>query len=75
MFDLPLIKILIPIIPIYYDNQTTTTVNSNALFIGKKRMIKLCQTYLNKCISDGFIEVVDVRSQENLADFFTKGLK
>ena len=73
--DLPLKDQLGPVITIYCDNQATSTVAANSLFNGKKRTIRLKHGYLNVLIKQGVISVMDVRSSENVADAFTKGLK
>ena len=58
-----------------YDNQATAAVASNDLFNGKKRTVRLKHRAVHDLIKRGIIAVIDVRSQENLADPFTKGLK
>ncbi|KAJ6833977.1 uncharacterized protein M6B38_337145 [Iris pallida] len=72
MYDLQVVGAQIPTILIYYDNQATATVASNDLFNGKKRTVRLKHRAVHDLIKRGAIAVIDVRSQENLADPFTK---
>ena len=75
MYDLPVVGAQIPAIPIYCDNQATAAVASNDLFNGKKRTVRLKHRAVYDLIKRGVIAVIDVRSQENLTDLFTKDLK
>lgn len=75
MYDLSVACVQIPAILVHCDNQTAATAISNNLFNSKKRTVRLRHRVLNNRIKGDIIAIVDVRSQEDLADLFTKGLK
>ena len=61
-------------ISILCDNQATLARAYSDIYNGKSRHISLRHDYVRKLIKDGVISLTFVKSNENLADPFTKPL-
>lgn len=74
LLDIPLKSLKMNSIPIFCDNQAAKTVATNSLYNGKRRNIRLKQAQLDSLHRRGYIDIVYVKSKENVADTLTKGL-
>jgi hypothetical protein len=73
--DLPVVEKLIPAISMNYNNQTVITkVNSSKDNMKSTRHVKRRLKSIRKLRNSGVIALDYVRTSNNLADQFTKGL-
>ena len=63
-----------PSISLYCDSETTLSRAYNKVYNGKSRHISLRHEYVYQLITDGVINIVYVKSSNNLADPLTKAL-
>ena len=56
------------------DSQATMSRAYSNIYNGKSRHISLRHEYVRQIINDGIITIVYIRSNDNLADPFTKAL-
>ena len=73
LLDFPLSKDRMLGIAISCD-KAAAPATKNDLYNGKKRTMSIHNTHVSSLLKRNVISVIDVRSQENLADPFTKGL-
>ena len=59
---------------IHCDNQAALSRAKNLVYNGKSRHIRRRQNTVRQLLSDGTISIDYVRTNDNLADPFTKGL-
>ena len=64
----------IPAILVYCDSEATLGKAYSKMYNGKSRHIGLRHEYIKKLIESGIISIVYVRSNNNLANPFTKAL-
>lgn len=74
MEDVPMWEKPVPAVRIHCDNQSAIARAQNKLYNGKSRHIRRRHKTIRHLISTGVISVDYIRSAENLADPFTKGL-
>ena len=74
LLDIKLWPQPMPAISLHCDSEATLCRAYNKIYNGKSRHISLRHAYVRQLISDGIIAVTYVRSRNNLADPFTKGL-
>lgn len=63
-----------PSISLYCDSEATLSRAYNKVYNGKSRHISLRHEYVKQLITDGVINIVYVKSSNNLADPLTKAL-
>ena len=63
-----------PAVSLHCDSQSTMSRALSKIYNGKSRHISLRHKYMRQLISEDIITIVYVRSINNLADSFTKGL-
>ena len=74
LYEIPMWpKSLVPI-SIHCDNQTTLARAYNHVYNGKSKHIGLRHSCVRELITNGVITIDYVKSSQNLADPFTKGL-
>ena len=74
LFDLPPFRERMPDIAISCNNQAVVTTTDNDLYNGWKRTMRIYHVYVFDLLKNDVIMVIDVRSQKNLVDPFTKDL-
>ena len=74
LLEVSLISKNVSSISIHCDNQVTLSRAYSDIYNGKSRHISLRHDYVRKLIKDGVISLTFVKSNENLADPFTKPL-
>ena len=72
LLEIPLISKNVSYISILYDNQATLAQAYSDIYNGKSRHLSLRHDYVRKLIKDGVISLTFMKSNENLADPFTK---
>ncbi|KAL0303193.1 UNVERIFIED_CONTAM: Retrovirus-related Pol polyprotein from transposon TNT 1-94 [Sesamum radiatum] len=75
LLDIKLWPQPIPAISLLCDSETAMSRALNKLYKGKNKHINLRHGYIRDLISEGVITITFVRSQKNLADLLTKGMK
>ncbi|KAK8639650.1 hypothetical protein V6N13_138022 [Hibiscus sabdariffa] len=65
----------VPTVCIYCDNQATIARAQNCMYNGKSRHMRRRHNTIKQLISNGVISVDYVKSNDNVADPLTKGLK
>ena len=63
-----------PAISLYCDSEATMSRAFSKVYNGKSRHIGLRHEYVKQLIQEGIITIIYVRTSNNLADPFTKGL-
>ncbi|KAI4370496.1 hypothetical protein MLD38_018846 [Melastoma candidum] len=61
-------------VPIHGDNLNAVMLTSNPVFHARTKYIELEHHFIREKVLDGIIDMVDVRSEDNTADIFTKPL-
>ena len=74
LYEIPLWKKPIPPILIHYDSTATIGRVKNCYYIGKSRPIRRKHSTVQSYLSSGIIIVDYIKSNNNLADPFTKAL-
>lgn len=74
LLDIELWPQPMPAISVHCDSQATMSRALSKVYNGKSRHISLRHDYIRQLIYDGIITIIYVRSCNNLADPFTKGL-
>ena len=74
LLDITLWPQPMPAISLRCDSQATMSRALNKVYNGKSRHISLRHEYVRQLISDGIITITYVKSCNNLADPFTKGV-
>ncbi|XP_019158425.1 PREDICTED: uncharacterized protein LOC109155147 [Ipomoea nil] len=64
-----------PAVPMHCGSQTAICVAQNSVYNGKRRHIRVKHESVRQLILNGVITMEFVRSERNIADPFTKGLK
>ncbi|CAM8998355.1 unnamed protein product [Rhodiola kirilowii] len=72
--DVPLWGKPAPSVPIHCDSQAAIAVAKNSVYNGKKRHIRIRHESVRQFIVNGVVSLEYVRTENNLADPFTKGL-
>nr|VDD30760.1 unnamed protein product [Brassica oleracea] len=72
--DIPMWEKLVPAIRIHCDSQSAIAQAQNNLYNGKSRHIRRRHKTIRQLISTGVITILYIKSADNLADPFTKGL-
>lgn len=62
-------------ISLYCDSEAILSRVDSKVYNGKSRHISLRHEYVKQLITDGVINIIYVKSSNNLADLFTKALK
>ena len=74
LVDIPLGEKPIPAISMFCDSQSAICKAGNMKYNGKSRHISLRHSFIRQMIDDNIISLKYVKSCQNLADPFTKGL-
>ncbi|CAA7020014.1 unnamed protein product [Microthlaspi erraticum] len=61
-------------VAIYGDNQSAIKLANNPVFHARTKHIELEHHFIREKVLDGTIEALEVRSEDNVADIFTKSL-
>ena len=61
-------------VAIYRDNQSAIKLANNPVFHARTKHIELEHHFIREKVLDGTIEALEVRSEDNVADIFTKSL-
>ncbi|KAG7548326.1 Integrase catalytic core [Arabidopsis suecica] len=61
-------------VAIYGDNQSAIKLANNPVFHARTKHIELEHHFIREKVLDGIIEALEVRSEDNVADIFTKSL-
>ena len=72
--DIPFWPKPVPAVCIHYDNQAALRKAHNFVYNGKSRHIRRRHNTVRQLLSNGTISIDYVRTNDNLADPFTKGL-
>lgn len=72
--DIPLWKKQLVPVSIHCDSQAAIGIAKNSVYNGKKRHIRIRHGIVKQLLKNGVISLDYVRSENNLADPFTKGL-
>ena len=72
--DIPMWEKPVPALRIHYDSQSAIARALNTLYNGKSRHIRRRHKTIRHLISTGVISVNYIKSADNFADPFTKGL-
>ena len=61
-------------LPIYYDNQSAICLVENLVFHARTKHVEVQYHFIREKTLTGEIKVIQVKTEEQLADIFTKGL-
>ena len=61
-------------VPVHGDNLSAIKLTSNPVFHARTKHIELEYHFVREKVLDGIIDMVAVRSEDNIADVFTKSL-
>ena len=74
LLDIELWPQPMPAISLHCDSEATMSRAYSKIYNGKSRHISLRHEYVRQLIVEGVVTIIFVRSQNNMADPFTKGL-
>jgi hypothetical protein len=61
-------------INVFMDNKSTIALTNNPVFHKRSKHIDVKYDYLREKIAEEIVQLIYVRTEEQLADIFTKGL-